>query len=91
MKPMRPKQILYTSHFLRQIKKIPGEEKKLLGKFEKIFRQDCFDCRLKTHKLSGKLDGFWACSVSYKTRILFEVGKDNVVTLNDIGSHDIYK
>lgn len=85
------KQIFYSSHFLHRAKNIPKEEKKLLNKFEKIFHHDCFDPRLKTHKLSGKLDGFWACSISYKTRIIFELDNDGNITLINIGSHDIYK
>lgn len=80
-----------NNKFLRQIKKIPAEDKKLLDKFERMFREDCFDPRLKTHKLSGKLDNFWACSISYKIRVLFEIDKDNMVTLLDISGHDIYK
>lgn len=85
------KQILSSSYFLRCVKNIPEEEKKLLNKFEKIFHNDCFDPRLKTHKLSGRFNGLWACSVSYKTRIIFELDNNGNVTLLNIGSHDIYK
>lgn len=85
------KRISYSSYFLRQVKKIPQKDKKLLNKFEKIFREDCFSLRLKTHKLSGKLEGFWACSLSYKIRILFEFNDDGDIILVDIGTHDIYK
>lgn len=85
------KQIFYSSCFLRQLKKLPSTDKELLTKFEKIFRNDYFDPKLKTHKLSGKLEDFWACSLSYKTRLIFQIDSDDNIIFIDIGNHDIYK
>ena len=59
-------QIFYSSYFAKQIKKLTPEEKSLLSKFEKKFRQNPFSPDLKTHKLSGKLKNYWACSINYK-------------------------
>jgi len=85
------KQIRYSSHFLRKLRKISQKEKTLLSKIEQIFRANCFDPRLKTHKLSGKLEEFWSFPLSYKTRVLFKLNNKNSVIFIDIGSHSIYK
>ena len=50
--------ILVLPKFIRQFKKLPPEIKKSAIAKEKIFRQNPFDPRLKTHKLQGELDGF---------------------------------
>lgn len=49
--------------------------------------------KLKTHKLKGRLDGLWACSVDYDCRIIFFFASDpqedeDAIVLVDIGSHD---
>lgn len=83
--------IFYSSLFVRQLKNLTPEEKSQLTKLEKILRQNLFYPKLKTHKLSGKLKDYWACSLTYKIRIMLEIKKDGDVILIDIGSHDIYK
>lgn len=89
MKPI--KQILYSSHFERQLKNLTIEEKKLFIKLENRFRNNCFDPKLKTHKLTGKLEGFWAFYITYKLRLLFKFEDNGKVIFIDIGNHDIYK
>lgn len=54
---------------------------------------DVFVLSLGTHKLSGKLDGFQACSCGYDCRIVFSIERDTemnseVIVLLDIGTHD---
>lgn len=53
--------------------------------------QDAHSPRLKTHKLKGTLDGFWACSAGFDLRIVFEFtqfeGKEAIVLLT-VGTHD---
>jgi mRNA-degrading endonuclease YafQ of YafQ-DinJ toxin-antitoxin module len=44
-------------------------------------------------KLTGQLNGWWSCSVSYDCRIIFGLTKDletgeDIIILLDIGSHD---
>ena len=54
-----------------------------------IFSENPFSPRLKTHKLSGKLKGLWAFSVSYNCRVIFMfLDKQNEILLIDIGAHD---
>ncbi|WP_347179011.1 type II toxin-antitoxin system RelE/ParE family toxin [Roseofilum casamattae] len=48
---------------------------------------------LKTHKLTGNLNGLWSCSVAYNCRIIFsfsdeEDSDEDVIFIIDIGSHD---
>lgn len=50
---------------------------------------DPFHAHLRTHKLQGKLKGFWACSVDIKHRIIFRFDK-NAIILEAMGPHDIY-
>ncbi len=52
---------------------------------------DAFDPRLKTHKLTGNLDGAWACSAGHDLRILFEFVDhegDEAILLLTMGTHD---
>ena len=57
----------------------------------KLLTSDAFHPRLKTHKLKGELQGFWACSAGYDLRIVFRFvhhqGADAIL-LESIGTHD---
>ena len=57
-------------------------------------QHDAYDPILRTHKLSGKLAAYLACSCGYDCRITFIIEKDltnpnteNILLL-DIGTHD---
>jgi mRNA interferase YafQ len=55
---------------------------------------DAYDPALRTHKLSGKLAAYVACSCGYDCRIIFVIEKDltnrdlEIILLLDIGTHD---
>jgi len=83
--------IYYHSKFIRQYKKLPDEIKILAKEKEIIFRSNPHDQRLRTHKLSGRLSGFYAFSVNYSYRVIFEFAADGVVEFYEIGDHDIYE
>jgi len=53
-----------------------------------MFAKDPFQSRLRTHKLTGKLDGLWAFSVSYDCRVIFKFLSKKEILLIDIGGHD---
>ncbi|WP_221452741.1 type II toxin-antitoxin system YafQ family toxin [Mucilaginibacter sp. FT3.2] len=63
---------------------------KALGKLQ----SDACDPALRTHKLSGKLAAYLACSCGYDCRIIFVIDKDltnpdlEIILLLDIGTHD---
>jgi mRNA-degrading endonuclease YafQ of YafQ-DinJ toxin-antitoxin module len=85
-------EIIYSSKFAREYKKLPNNIKDIAEEQEIIFRNDPFDPKLKTHKLNGKLSGFLSFSVGYKYRIVFEFAKDkNIVHFHGVGDHDIYE
>jgi mRNA interferase YafQ len=82
----------FKKSFKRLIKKNPQLEAKILAVLE-LLSEDPFAITLKSHKLTGQLDGLWACSVTYDCRIIFAFRKDpitgeNLIVLVDIGSHD---
>lgn len=87
---MRIENTYYYSEFKKSIRKY-REHKKLIEKKINLFLQDPFDKSLKTHKLSGKLSGYWSFSVNYHLRIIFEFIDETTVGLVDIGTHGIYK
>lgn len=83
--------IIYSKKFARQYKKLPNRVKTLAEKREKIFRDNPFDSRLKTHKLQGELSGFYSFSIDYSYRIIFDFKKNRkVIRFYFVGDHDIY-
>jgi mRNA-degrading endonuclease YafQ of YafQ-DinJ toxin-antitoxin module len=54
----------------------------------KLFSKTPFDRRLRTHKLSGKLEDLWAFSVIYDCRVIFKFLNGDEILLIDIGGHD---
>jgi len=88
---MKIKNIFYSSHFRNAFRKIsPAIQKKAFEK-EELFRQECFQPSLKTHKLKGELKDYWAFSVSHSCRIMFIFEENSSVSFIDIGSHSIYE
>jgi addiction module RelE/StbE family toxin len=53
-----------------------------------LFSRNPFDARLRTHKLTGKLEGLWAFSVDYDCRVIFKFLKEDEILLIDVGGHD---
>lgn len=53
-----------------------------------LFSKDPFNPRLRTHKLTGELEGLWAFSVAYACRVIFTFQSKGEVLLIDIGGHD---
>jgi len=85
-------EILYTSKFAREYKKLPGDIKDIAEKQEIIFRKNPFNPKLKTHKLKGRLNGFLSFSIGHRYRIIFEFAKDRkIIYFHSAGDHDIYQ
>jgi mRNA-degrading endonuclease YafQ of YafQ-DinJ toxin-antitoxin module len=83
--------VYYTLHFIRALKKLPKVLQAEMRERDRWFKDNCFDSRLRTHKLSGKLDGFWSFSLTHKYRVLFHFANDAEVILDDIGDHALYR
>ncbi len=84
-------QIVYSPSFVRAYKALSLDIRKKVEIVEDWFKKNPFDARLKTHKLSGRLSGFWALSVTGYYRIVFKFAKKDIVHFDLIGGHDIYK
>lgn len=82
--------IYYSSKFAKEYKKLPQKIKINAEKREKLFREDPFSVQLKTHKLTGKLKGYWSFSIDYQYRIIFEFAGKNIVWFHSVGTHGIY-
>lgn len=83
--------IKFKPSFIKLYKKAdPHLKEEIEDTLEKLKKSENHQ-KLKLHKLSGKLQDFYSCSINYKQRILFEIvdTKDIVVLL--FGDHDIYK
>jgi len=85
-------EIAFGSSFKKVFKKkIKGTRSETIfwEKLE-IFKSDPYQLKLKTHKLSGKLDGLWSFSIEYDLRVVFYFTEDHPkrAVLVSIGSHD---
>jgi addiction module RelE/StbE family toxin len=78
--------------FKKLIKKNPQLQERILYILD-LLENDPFTPSLKSHKLTGDLDGYWSCSVNYDCRIIFTFSQDEdseetLIILVDLGSHD---
>lgn len=83
--------ILYLPKFAKQYRRLPAKIKDVAEEKEKIFHKNPHDPRLKTRKLHGRLKSFWALSINYEYRIIFDFVDKNTVRFYSIGKHDIYE
>ena len=83
-------EIIYSPTFAKEYKKLPLEIKIKAEKKENIFRKNPQEKSLKTHKLSGKLKGFWSFSINYNYRVIFDFADKNTIHFHSIGTHSIY-
>ena len=83
--------IYYSSKFAKEYKRLPLKVKSVAEKKEKIFRRNPHDTILKTHKLTGKLKGYYSFSIDYQYRIIFEFAEKKTVWFHSVGTHEIYK
>lgn len=82
----------FEKAFLKMLNKKPHLVSSIKQSIIKL-EEDAFFSSIKTHKLSGNLLGYYACSCGYDCRIVFSIEKDKitleeVILLIDIGTHD---
>ncbi len=83
--------IIWDQGFKRIYKKKIKNNEELKKKFwdtMELFSKEPFNHRLRTHKLTGRLEGLWAFSVTFDYRVIFKFLDKNEVLLVDIGEHD---
>lgn len=83
-----------TPAFMRAARKFTRRNARLAQQIEATLQQlteDWQQPQLATHKLSGELQGAWACSCGYDCRIIFSIEPapdgDLVLVLANIGTH----
>lgn len=84
-------ELFWDAPFTRILKKWKKRHPDLIVNFQsrlKLFTENPYDPSLKTHSLSGKLEGYWAFSITYGYRLVFKFISKNKVLLIDIGTHD---
>jgi addiction module RelE/StbE family toxin len=84
-------EIIWDEPFLRILKKWRKKYPDLQERFQQkitLFVEEPFHPSLRTHRLSGNLDGYWSLSITHEYRLVFKFVLDNQVLLIDIGSHD---
>jgi addiction module RelE/StbE family toxin len=81
-----------TDQFLRQAKKFFKKHQDLKTRFGKLvtaLSKDPFQPALELHPLSGKLEGIWAASLTYKYRVTLTLMiTEKEIILLDMGTHD---
>ena len=89
------RKLIWSNTFVKSVKKVIRKHPDLSHDVEvtlELLIHDPFSPQLRTHKLKGRLQNCWACSIGYDMRIVFEflkseAGEDNIF-LVDIGTHD---
>ena len=86
--------LIRSTVFVRRLRRLSKKQPAAVADIEDtllLLGQDAFDHRLKTHKLTGELDGVWSCSAGYDLRVLFEFVRQEAsetIFLLTIGTHD---
>jgi mRNA interferase YafQ len=89
-------QVVWSSGFTRSFKKITKRNLQLRDRITEVLSllaEDPFTPSLKSHKLTGNLEGLWSCSVAYDCRVIFEFSEEDdvleiFILLVNIGVHD---
>jgi len=87
-------EIQYKPTFLRSFKKLDPQLQEEVEEVEEkvlFFRDVAQHKKLRVHKLHGQLRGCYSFSVNYSFRVVFVYETEGVVTLLDVGNHDMYK
>jgi len=91
MLPRAISEIHIASGFQKSFQKLPAKIQNVATQKDQIFRKNAFDPRLKTHRLRGELEGYWAYTINYSYRVLFRFINGDKAIYYDVGTHSIYK
>ena len=80
-----------TPYFEKKFKKLPPNIQRMTARKILLFENNPYHSSLNTHKLKGRLSGFWSFYINSDFRVLFRFLKNNEVIYYDINTHDIYK
>ena len=79
--------IVTSPRFERRARKLKSPHDQLLRAALRRFAADPLDPLLRTHKLKGGLEGYWAFSVDDDLRVLFR-WEGGTCVLVGLGGHD---
>ena len=79
----------FTKNYRKWVERHPELREEFADRI-RLFAENPFSPRLKTHSLSGNLQGLWAFSINYHYRLVFQFPDDDrtKAILEDIGTHD---
>lgn len=86
--------LLRSTTFVRAAKKLLKKQPQIAQAFQEaldLLEEEAFHPQLQTHKLKGDLAGYWACSMAYDLRIVFEFVKHEgaeAILLQSVGTHE---
>jgi len=83
-----------TQRFWEKLKALPPGQRKSIDRAWKIFKENPFDPRLRSHKIQ-RLSSQYGCTIYSAViegdlRVIFCIEGDRVMSM-DIGSHDVYR
>ena len=89
---MKVRNILFDSQFERKFQKykekLTSKQKDNIKVKLMIFKENIFDERLKTHKLSWNLKDYYSIRINFRERLKFKLLPDWDVFFYDVWSHD---
>jgi mRNA-degrading endonuclease YafQ of YafQ-DinJ toxin-antitoxin module len=88
---MRIDNLLYSSNFLKEAKKLPPEILTIFEKKEILFRFNPLHPSLRLHQLHGELKELWSISLTQSYRAIFKRQSNGDILFISIGKHDIYR
>ncbi len=83
--------IVYSSVFVKELRKLPSYIASIACKKETLFRLNPLHPSLRLHPLRGRLEGLWSISLNSSYRIIFEREPNGDILFISVGKHDIYK
>jgi mRNA interferase YafQ len=84
------RQLVLSRRFKKNLKDFLSKHPELRTIFQEkinLLQHDPYSSFLKTHKLTGKLKGYSAVSITYEYRLVVFID-DEVINLLAIGTHD---
>jgi mRNA-degrading endonuclease RelE of RelBE toxin-antitoxin system len=83
-----------TQRFWEKLEALPARQRESVYRAWKIFRENPFDPRLRSHKIHKLSSQYgrtiYAAVIEGDLRVLFCIEGERVVTLQ-VGSHDVYR
>lgn len=83
--------VQFKPSFVRKYKKLPPDLQEDVKKSIELLKNNPTHPFLKSHRLKGRLENRWSCSINYKYRIIFRYESETNILLLTVGDHDIYK